>query len=110
MKPAEPIATSLSLFCCGTPNNHIDPRPILLQSSSPRSSLFVTPKRLSEDGRIRYRLLHRLGIDPKQPTRRYIRPSLSTGGQRIYTKTVSTPFIQSLRDSTGTPCAKASSQ
>lgn len=59
-----------------------------------------SPRRLSHDGRIRSRLFHNLGIDPKESIRR---STLITDYHAVHTKTVSAPYRQPLRDSIGSP-------
>lgn len=49
------------------------------------------------------RLLHRLGIDPKQSMRRSIQPTPDAENRAIGTKTVLVPFLQPLKDSIFTP-------
>lgn len=67
------------------------------------SRQYSVPSRHSQEGRIRRRLFHSLGIDPKQSIRRSIRPTPITNYHAIHTKTVSAPFLQPLRDSIGSP-------
>jgi hypothetical protein len=103
------IESATSISFRAKPNSHSHPQQRL--SSSTSSSLSTSTSasisiskqlpRNSQDqeGRIRLRLLHRLGIDPKQSMRRSIQPSPSAENRVIRTKTVSVPFLQPIKDS-----------
>lgn len=65
-------------------------------SSSLSSSSLLT--RLSQASHIRCRLLYRLGIDPKQPIERKIKPVGNPMYDRFSTKIDSTPHFQPLRE------------
>jgi hypothetical protein len=72
-------------------NDAVTPR--ILRPNSPR---------LSHESRIRRRLLHKLGIEPKQSIQKRIRPKPVKELHSInYFKTVSAPFLQPLQDSIG---------
>ena len=74
-------------------NDTVTPR--IMTPSSPR---------LSQESRIRRRLLHKLGIEPKQSIQKRIRPKPVKELHSInYFKTVSAPFLQPLQDSIGVP-------
>ncbi len=72
-------------------NDAVTPR--ILRPNSPR---------LSQESRIRRRLLHKLGIEPKQSIQKRVRPKQVKELHSInYFKTVSAPFLQPLQDSIG---------
>jgi len=92
------IEATPSISFRAEPSNRSKP-PRRLSSSRKYSA----PPRLSQECRIRRRLFHSLGIDTKLYIRRSIRPTPITDYHAIRTKTVSAPFLQPLRDSTGSP-------
>lgn len=95
MTTAEPVP---SISFRAEPSNRSKP-PRVLSSSRKHSA----PPRLTQEGRIRRRLFHSLGIDTKQSVRRSTGPTPITDFSAIRTKTVSAPFLQPLRDSIGSP-------
>lgn len=94
MTNIESLAPSISFHA--EPSKRSKPQKRL--SSSRKAS---ASSRLSQEGRIRRRLFHSLGIDTKQSIRRNIRPIPITDYHTFRTKTVAEPFLQPLRDSIG---------
>lgn len=100
-------ATSISFWAKPNILSHPQQR---LSSSIPSSlststsiSKQLLRKAQDQEGRIRFRLLHRLGIDPKQSMRRSIQPTPDAENRAIRAKIVSVPFLQPLKDSIRSP-------
>lgn len=80
--------------------------PSTLSNGAATPRIMTPSSRLSQESRIRRRLLHKLGIEPKQSIQKRIRIKPVKELHAInYFKTVSAPFLQPLQDSIGVPPA-----